>query len=211
MTIKIIRKLYKNNLLFKRAHSSCRDAIRTCRWPKHYMIEFDFKSFNKLRKWRLLRTSSQQLWIKHEFKGDVFKNHILVTFISCSTYSLEFITLHVWRLSDCGIFIYRLLCVVFIKFLTNWTKYRNDNYANNLFTVLMTSPLVEQPYHSLMEGRFDKSKDIIWGMVQHETEIYVRTVFGSPVNDIVGKAAWRLLIQGQGFALIVLYIMKNIL
>ena len=63
----------------------------------------------------------------------------------------------------------------------------------------MTSLLVEQPYHSLMEGRFDKTKDIIWGMVQHETEIYVRTVFGSPVNDIVGKAAWRLLIQGQGF------------
>ena len=65
----------------------------------------------------------------------------------------------------------------------------------------MTSLLVEQPYHSLMEGRFDKTKDIIWGMVQHETEIYVRTVFGSPVNDIVGKAAWRLLIQGQGFSL----------
>ena len=63
----------------------------------------------------------------------------------------------------------------------------------------MTPLLVEQPYHSLMEGRFDKSKDIIWGMVQHETEIYVRTVFGTPVNDIVGKAAWRLLIQGQGF------------
>ena len=65
----------------------------------------------------------------------------------------------------------------------------------------MTSLLVEQPYDSLMEGRFDKNKDIIWGMVQHETEIYVRTVFGSPVNDIVGKAAWRLLIQGQGFPL----------
>ena len=65
----------------------------------------------------------------------------------------------------------------------------------------MTSLLVEQPYDSLMEGRFDKNKDIIWGMVQHETEIYVRTVFGSPVNDIVGKAAWRLLIQGQGFRL----------
>ena len=75
----------------------------------------------------------------------------------------------------------------------------------------MTSLLVEQPYHSLMEGRFDKTKDIIWGMVQHETEIYVRTVFGSPVNDIVGKAAWRLLIQGQGFPLIATYIMKHIL
>ena len=62
--------------------------------------------------------------------------------------------------------------------------------------VLLTSLLVEQPYVSLTEGKFDKTKDIIWGMVQHETEIYVRTVFGSPVNDIVGKAAWRLLIQG---------------
>ena len=69
----------------------------------------------------------------------------------------------------------------------------------------MTSLLVEQPYDSLMEGRFDKNKDIIWGMVQHETEIYVRTVFGSPVNDIVGKAAWRLLIQGQGFPILYWY------
>ena len=67
---------------------------------------------------------------------------------------------------------------------------------------MLTSLLVEQPYKSLMEGRFDKTKDIIWGMVQHETEIYVRTVFGSPVNDIVGKAAWRLLIQGQELILI---------
>jgi len=57
--------------------------------------------------------------------------------------------------------------------------------------------ILEQPYDSLMEGRFDKSKNIIWGMVQHETEIYVRTVFGSPVNDIIGKATWRLLIQDQ--------------
>ena len=35
------------------------------------------------------------------------------------------------------------------------------------------------------------------GQVEHETEIYVRTVFGSPVNNVVYNNIWRILIQDQ--------------
>ena len=42
--------------------------------------------------------------------------------------------------------------------------------------VLGTIPFKGQILTEIANFWFDKTKDIIWGMVQHETEIYVRTV-----------------------------------
>ena len=40
-----------------------------------------------------------------------------------------------------------------------------------------------------------KIQDLIWGQVEHETEIYVRTLFGEPVNNVVYENIWRILMQ----------------
>ena len=67
----------------------------------------------------------------------------------------------------------------------------------------------KQPMNSLLDGDFDNTKvravyeralflkfqNIMWGQVEHETEIYVRTVFGKPINNVIYERIWRILIQ----------------
>ena len=81
----------------------------------------------------------------------------------------------------------------------------NGNVLDNerlLFFAMPFSPVVDgkmiknQPYEDLLNGNFDTSKNIIMGMTEHETEIYVRSLFRDPVNDIVMKAGMRAIFNG---------------
>ena len=77
--------------------------------------------------------------------------------------------------------------------------------------VVELNVIKEQPIVSLMSGNYDKTKvsiifengkqlvsqDILWGQVEHETEIYVRTLFGEPVGRVVYDLIWKVLVQGE--------------
>ena len=77
------------------------------------------------------------------------------------------------------------------------------NNEKLLYAAMKFSPVVdgvmitEQPFTSLKAGRYDTTKDIIIGVTEHETEIYVRSLFQNPVNDIVMKLGMRAIFWGD--------------
>ena len=56
--------------------------------------------------------------------------------------------------------------------------------------------LKQQPFEALRNGDYDTTKNIMTGMTTHESEIFVRGVFGEPMNDFGMVGGCRALFQG---------------
>ena len=75
---------------------------------------------------------------------------------------------------------------------------------DRLFTLAMKFlPMVDnsimhrQPFWDLVEGKYNKNINIMAGSVEHETEIYVRSVWGSPISGAEATAGVRAIVHDQ--------------
>ena len=53
-----------------------------------------------------------------------------------------------------------------------------------------------EPFEVLREGTYDTTKKVMTGMTSHESEIFVRSVFGEPMNDFGFVYGCRALFHG---------------
>jgi len=79
-----------------------------------------------------------------------------------------------------------------------------------LLAAMPFSPVIDnylfhrQPYAMLMDGDYDQSIQIISGTVEHETEIFIRAIWGAPISGLMYKAAMTLLLLDREKAAAVL-------